>query len=130
MFLSEVTLTDVKCFESVQLTFQKATGEGMDRLKNWNVIIGDNGSGKTSLLQAIAGGLMDIATAQKMLPVDGWVRKDRQFGTVQVEPVGVQLAQVKAAQIAAPDVAVLARPAALVELLDAPVPQQLIEWVV
>lgn len=57
MRIDRVHLRNIRCFEDVTLTFQHAA-EGDDRSKNWNVIIGENGEGKSSLMRAVALGLM------------------------------------------------------------------------
>src|SRR5579872_5649584 len=74
MYLESVRLENVKCFEDIRLTFQTSRTTG-DRQSNWNVVIGNNGDGKTSLLQAIAACLMDAATAGRVLQPSTLVRK-------------------------------------------------------
>ena len=81
MYIDSVSLRDVKCFKDIKLKFQTA-GQTQDRQSNWNVILGDNGDGKTTLLQAIAVCLMDAATAQKLLDPNDWVRHGQ--GTAQL----------------------------------------------
>jgi len=76
MYIDSVNLKDVKCFKDIKLEFQTAALT-QDRQSNWNVILGDNGDGKTTLLQAIAVCLMDAATAQKLLDPNDWVRHDQ-----------------------------------------------------
>ena len=73
MYIDSVSLRDVKCFKDIKLEFQTAA-RTQDQQSNWNVILGDNGDGKTTLLQAIAVCLMDAATAQKLLDPSDWVR--------------------------------------------------------
>jgi predicted ATP-binding protein involved in virulence len=81
MYIDSVSLRDVKCFKDIKLEFQTAA-QTQDRQSNWNVILGDNGDGKTTLLQAIAVCLMDAATAQKLLDPNDWVRHGQ--GTAQL----------------------------------------------
>ena len=50
MFIKEIELKNFKCFEESKFTFEK----------NFTAIIGDNGSGKTALLDGIAKGLKNI----------------------------------------------------------------------
>src|SRR5579862_4932442 len=73
MYLQSVRLQNVKCFVDVELNFQ--THRIGDRQSNWNVILGNNGDGKTSLLQAIAACLVDSNTAERLIRPDNWVRK-------------------------------------------------------
>jgi DNA repair exonuclease SbcCD ATPase subunit len=49
VYLKEIRLRHIKCFEDVTLRFPEPKEDG-----NWCVILGDNGTGKTTLLQAIA----------------------------------------------------------------------------
>jgi len=81
MYIERVNLQDVKCFQDIELKFQTA-GQTQDRQSNWNVILGDNGDGKTTLLQAIAVCLMDAATAQKLVDPSDWARHGQ--GTAQL----------------------------------------------
>ncbi|HLK61690.1 MAG TPA: AAA family ATPase [Chthonomonadaceae bacterium] len=78
MYLESVRLENVKCFKDVSLTFQ--SNRDGDQQSNWNVIVGNNGDGKTSLLQAIAACLMDTTTAERLLHPNNWVRKGSQTG--------------------------------------------------
>ncbi|MCW3098191.1 MAG: hypothetical protein JWL77_3809 [Chthonomonadaceae bacterium] len=78
MYLESVRLENVKCFEDVSLTFQ--SNRNGDQQANWNVIVGNNGDGKTSLLQAIAACLMDTTTAERLLQPSNWVRKGNKTG--------------------------------------------------
>lgn len=87
MYVDSVRLRDVKCFADVKLDLQstakaKTKATDKDRQPNWNVILGENGDGKTSLLQGIAACLMDLTTADRMLRPDGWVRRSAQFGVL------------------------------------------------
>ncbi|MCE7985691.1 MAG: hypothetical protein DYG89_31320 [Caldilinea sp. CFX5] len=75
MYIDQIRLQNVKCFEDVMLYFQTAHGDNPDRQQNWNVIIGNNGDGKSTLLQAIAACLVDVTTAEKLLNLETWVRQ-------------------------------------------------------
>ena len=73
MYLERLQLQNVKCFQNIELHFQTAEETG-DQQSNWNVILGNNGDGKTTLLQAIAAFLMDATTAERLLKPEHWVR--------------------------------------------------------
>ncbi len=77
MYLESVRLQNLKCFDDLTLDFQSAGRTG-DPQSNWNVILGDNGVGKTSLLRGIATCLMDASTAEQMLRPNGWIRDPAQ----------------------------------------------------
>ena len=78
MYIKCVRLQEIKCFQDITLYFQSANQTG-DPQSNWNVILGNNGDGKTTLLQAIAGSLMDATTAERMLKLQNWVRNGQQL---------------------------------------------------
>ncbi len=83
MYVDRVRLRDVKCFADVELNLQSAAkAKTEDRQANWNVILGENGDGKTSLLQGIAACLMDATTADRVLRPDGWVRRGAEYGAL------------------------------------------------
>lgn len=83
MYVDRVRLRDVKCFADVKLDLQSAAkAKTEDRQANWNVILGENGDGKTSLLQGIAACLMDATTADRVLRPDGWVRRGAEYGAL------------------------------------------------
>jgi predicted ATP-binding protein involved in virulence len=80
MYLQEVTIRNIKCFEEIKLDFRNADGS----IRLWNVIIGENGTGKTSLLQAIAIALLGQKAASVLLPrPSGWVRAGAQKGEIE-----------------------------------------------
>ena len=72
LYLSQVTLQDVRCFERLNISFGKA-GEA----PAWSLIVGDNASGKSTLLRSIALGLCDEASAAGLLKEsdEGYVRR-------------------------------------------------------
>lgn len=64
MYLTQFTVRQVKGFADVTLDFQQPDGS----IRLWNVIIGENGTGKTTLLQAIAMALAGEKAASVLLP--------------------------------------------------------------
>jgi len=65
------TIRNIKCFEEITLDFRNPDGG----IRLWNVLIGENGTGKTTLLQAIAIALLGEKAASVLLPRPrGWVR--------------------------------------------------------
>ena len=74
MYISKVTLKNIRGFTDLQfdLTWDDGTYVG------WTVFTGDNGSGKTSLLKAIAVGLIGKDTARactELSPLDSGRRQ-------------------------------------------------------
>jgi energy-coupling factor transporter ATP-binding protein EcfA2 len=82
MYIKKVEFKNLKCFEDISIDF-KAARKGKDRQANWNVIIGNNGVGKTSLLRAIAACLMDAETATRLLKPEGWVRSGEKIASLK-----------------------------------------------
>jgi ABC-type polysaccharide/polyol phosphate transport system ATPase subunit len=54
VYLEKCTIRNIKCFEEITLDFRNPDGS----IRLWNVLIGENGTGKTTLLQAIAIALL------------------------------------------------------------------------
>jgi predicted ATP-dependent endonuclease of OLD family len=82
MYIKKVAFKNLKCFEDITIDF-KAARKGKDRQANWNVIIGNNGVGKTTLLRAIAACLMDSETATRLLNPEGWVRSGEKMASLK-----------------------------------------------
>ncbi len=81
MYLKKVTLQNVKCFSQLELDF--APG-GRPRL--WTAILGQNGLGKSTLLQAIGAALAGPGAIRELLPVaEGWVRTGHPYGEIEAE---------------------------------------------
>ncbi len=90
MYLDKVRLQNVKCFADVTLQLTHAPeldSEHLDRQKNWNVILGENGEGKSTLLRAIAACLMDARTADRVVRPLGWIRTGQTEATLCAELV-------------------------------------------
>jgi energy-coupling factor transporter ATP-binding protein EcfA2 len=81
MYLSRFVIEDVKCFGQVELDFLRHEGE----VKRWSVILGENGTGKSTLLQAIAMALMGPDPANRLRRPDGWVRTGCMTGRLVAE---------------------------------------------
>jgi predicted ATP-binding protein involved in virulence len=80
MYLERCRIRNIKCFEDIELNFRNPD----DTIRRWNVVIGENGTGKTVLLQAIAIALMGEKAASVLLPRPrGWVRTGADVGTIE-----------------------------------------------
>jgi len=71
MFLRSLTLENFKCLENIDISFEKSG------LKNrqWTLVLGENGTGKSNLLKAIA--LVTAgsnALGELIGPTDNWIR--------------------------------------------------------
>jgi len=71
MYISKVTLRNIRGFADLQFDLTRDDGS----YAGWTVFTGDNGSGKTSLLKAIAVGLIGKDTARALQPsFHRWIR--------------------------------------------------------
>ncbi len=81
MYLTKFKATNIKCFEDVELTFpQNADGSRA----GWNVLLGTNATGKTTLLQAIAVGLIGATAGMRLLEPEKWVRHGAKYGQFEI----------------------------------------------
>jgi hypothetical protein len=81
MYLRQITLRNIKCFTNFTLDFTV----GRD-IRLWTVILGQNGLGKSALLQAIGVVLAGPAAVRELLPVaESWTRKGQPYGEIRAE---------------------------------------------
>ena len=73
LYVSSIRLENVRCFNDITLTLSEPTDTA-----SWTVILGDNATGKSTLLRAIAMGLCDEASAAGLMKEsdEGYVRRD------------------------------------------------------
>jgi predicted ATPase len=77
MFVESLSLENIRCFESQTLHFSKTA--------YWITLLGPNGCGKSTALQALALLLAGPEGAQKLLPRPiGWLRDEGSKGKVSV----------------------------------------------
>ena len=79
MYLKAFTIRHIKCFETLTLDFFEG-----NKPRKWNVILGENGTGKSTLLQAIAVTLAGPEATKLLLPrPEGWVQIGQKEGTLE-----------------------------------------------
>ena len=73
LYVSRIRLENVRCFNDITLTLSEPADTA-----SWTVILGDNATGKSTLLRAIAMGLCDEASAAGLMKEsdEGYVRRD------------------------------------------------------
>jgi hypothetical protein len=82
--IRRVVLENIKGFRNLDFKFERPNG----KLSGWTVITGDNASGKTALLKAIALALVGPDAARVLQPsLKGWIREGQSEGTIAVEIV-------------------------------------------
>lgn len=81
MYLLETTVENIKCFRRATVNFVEA-GSG-ERIRRWTVLLGENGLGKSTLLQAMAIPLAGPNALRELLPrAPGWARLGCPYGEV------------------------------------------------
>lgn len=79
MYLAEFHARNLKCFEDVTLTFPP---DAQGSRAGWHVLLGVNGTGKSSLLQAMALTLVGPTVGEALLQWDDrpkWVRRGKAY---------------------------------------------------
>ena len=73
LYLSRVQLSNVRCFDTLNITLSRPGNEP----SGWNLVLGDNATGKSTLLRSIAMGLCDEASAAGLLKEsdEGYIRR-------------------------------------------------------
>lgn len=78
MWIEELSLENIKCFEKVTLKFGDKHAP-----KKWVTLLSENGSGKTTILQAIALMLAGPESASQLLPRPiGWLKSEGSAGKI------------------------------------------------
>src|SRR4029079_13708251 len=81
MYLKRITVRNIKCFADFQLDF----GEP-GHIRPWTALLGRNGLGKSTLLQAMAAATAGPSAVRELLPVaERWVRDGTGFGTIEAD---------------------------------------------
>lgn len=83
MYISQIRLNDVRCFAKDFVINLERNGEPI----LWTSILGNNATGKTTLLRSIAIGLCDESSAAGLLKESdqGYIRRDEHEATVDLE---------------------------------------------
>ena len=79
MYLTNLKITGIKCFDELNIDFPHTNND----YSGWVVILGGNGVGKSTLLQAIALTLMGPISGQRLVRPEGWIREDADYGTIE-----------------------------------------------
>jgi predicted ATPase len=81
MEITKIVLTNIRCFEHIEIDLKSE-----DETKNWLVIIGNNGVGKTTLLRSIALGLCEESGAAGLLSeISEMLRYNTKKGVIRIE---------------------------------------------
>ncbi|MEI7870321.1 MAG: AAA family ATPase [Candidatus Methylumidiphilus sp.] len=84
MYIQSIEISNLKSFASLKLALDEKTHK-----KGWHVILGSNGSGKSSLIRAVALALIGIPEVFGARPdISRWIRYGQQHAMLQVEVIG------------------------------------------
>lgn len=86
MYIDRIQLQNIRGFRELDFSLARPDGN----YAGWTVFTGDNGSGKSSLLKAIAVALAGKDSARALQPsFQGWLYSGEKAGSVQLEVVRV-----------------------------------------
>ncbi len=81
MKISKLRLENIRCFKDIELSFEDDDGN----VKDWSLVVGDNGQGKTTILRSLALGLCDKEGASALLAeLFGFLRRDETKGSIEI----------------------------------------------
>ena len=82
MKVTNLKLENIRCFKTADIPFENDQGQ----VKNWSLIIGDNGQGKTTILRSLVLGLCDVPEASGLLQElhGGFLREGEKIGFVEI----------------------------------------------
>lgn len=81
LYISSVEISNVRCFEKLKIEFNNAFED-----PPWTMFVGDNATGKTTLLRCIAMGLCDASSAAGLLREsdEGIIRRSRKNAVITI----------------------------------------------
>lgn len=85
MWTEELTLENIRCFDKITLRFSKKGDKKGEPPYRWVTLLGENGGGKSTTVQALALLLAGPEGAQQLLsrPI-GWLRNEEQPGKISI----------------------------------------------
>lgn len=82
MYIEQVRIENIRAFESLEFDFKRPDGT----FAGWNVIAGDNASGKSTFLRAVALAAVGPYVASRLAPsLVGWVRNGAKESQVRLK---------------------------------------------
>ncbi|NUO01206.1 MAG: AAA family ATPase [Saprospiraceae bacterium] len=82
MFLKKISLTNFKCFSNIELSLEKNQTEN----RKWTLVLGENGTGKSNMLKAIALVTSGSNALGELLgDVDSWIKFNEKSCSIDAE---------------------------------------------
>jgi|JI10StandDraft_1071094.scaffolds.fasta_scaffold206822_2 energy-coupling factor transporter ATP-binding protein EcfA2 len=88
MYVHRVVIENIRPFEHLDFEFARPGTSQADRYRGWNVIAGDNASGKSTLLRAIVlaiAGPEYVRALTARSPLKDWLKRGAEKGLIKVE---------------------------------------------
>lgn len=86
MYINRVILRNIKGFSDLDIKLSRDGLGGDQHYSGWNVLTGGNGSGKSTVLKAIALALLGPETARALQSsLAGWISHGEEKGTIAVQ---------------------------------------------
>ena len=80
MFLKSVSIKNIRCIKDLHLPLTNDEG----KIRQWSIILGDNGSGKSTILRSIVLLLSGSNAFAKLVDnIDTWIRKGENNGEIR-----------------------------------------------
>ncbi len=90
MKLTRLELKNVRCYEHLDIPFIITDDEGKDQVRMRTIILGNNGTGKSTILRSIALALCgSSALGQLVGEPDNWIRRGKKSCLIRLELVTV-----------------------------------------
>jgi hypothetical protein len=84
MYLTNIKIKNIRCIEDFEMRFSEDAL--FSSVAGWHVIIGDNGTGKSSLIRAIAATLIGPNQIEAIFPLwEEWLSTSAQTGSIELK---------------------------------------------
>lgn len=80
MWVEEISLENIKCFEKINIKLGEKNSP-----YNWITLLGENGGGKSTVIQALGLLLAGPEGAQQLLRPVGWLRNEDMYGRISTK---------------------------------------------
>jgi ABC-type cobalamin/Fe3+-siderophores transport system ATPase subunit len=87
MWVESITLNNIKCFQQQKISFTRDPNatQHQEKLYSWVTLLGKNGVGKSTILQALALLLAGPEVALELLPhPNGWLQNQNYPGSLNI----------------------------------------------